>query len=92
MGQIFVRRTKWRQYPRKPRSVGEVTLSEKCSEAWRIACRLCGTGDLTGGQNSPEAEGTVSTTGQGDGRKSFIVWSIEWLAEWMLTPCFLLNT
>lgn len=49
MDQIFVQRTKWRQYALKPRSVGEVILSEKCSEAWRIACRLCGTGELTEG-------------------------------------------
>lgn len=46
LDQIFVQRTKWRQSTRRPRSVGDVILGEKWSEAWRIAClRLCGTGE-----------------------------------------------
>lgn len=74
MDQIFVQRTKWRQSTRRPRSVGEVILGEKWSEAWRIAClRMCDAGEHAGGQKNPEAEGTDSTTRQGDRRKFLIV-------------------
>lgn len=49
--------------------------------------RWYGTGECTRRQNTPEVKGTVSTTGQGEGR-GFL---IEWSGEWMLVLCFLLN-
>lgn len=83
LDQIFVQRTKWRQSTWRPRSVGDVILGEKWSEAWRIAClRLCGTGEAF--RRAEKSWGSRHSFNDWTGRRKKIPYCVVyWVAGWV---------